>query len=224
VAKFAIVVPVLPGKDAKSVPAALRGRMEEYEESRARAGITMERAYEQPTPMGTFVIGYLESERDFGETMAAIGASDLQVDRDFRAALKDVHGFDSSQPPPGPPPAQRKRGLAFCAPIAPGRSDVGRAFMKEAFVARRDELTESRRAFGQNREVVIINSTPQGDVVAVYLEGDDPVEANRRFAASSGPYDIWFKEQLATLFPPAVDFSQPVPPVDQIWDWHRPAG
>jgi len=233
VAKFAIVVPVLPGKDARSVPLVMRDRMAEYEQSRARAGITMERAYEQPTPMGTFAVGYLESDHDFAETMGAIASSDLPVDRAFMDALKDVHGFDFTAPPPGPPPellgdwsdpqvSQRKRGLAFCAPLVPGRTEAGRAFINEAFTTRRDELTESRRALGQNREVVIVNSTPQGDVACVYVEGDDPVEANRRFAASTAAYDVWFKEQLATLFPPEVDFSQPVPPVEQIWDWHRP--
>ena len=35
------------------------------------------------------------------------------------------------------------------------------------------------------------------------------------------PFDVWFKEQLATLFPPEVDLSQPVPGVQQIWDWQR---
>ena len=51
-----IAFPVVPGKDASSVAAVLRARKDEYVESRERAGITMERAFEQPTPMGTFVV------------------------------------------------------------------------------------------------------------------------------------------------------------------------
>jgi len=69
--------------------------------------------------------------------------------------------------------------------------------------------------------VVTLNQTPDGDILCVYLEGNDPVEGNRGFAASQRPYDVWFKQQLVGLVPPQIDFSQPVPPVEQIWDWHR---
>jgi hypothetical protein len=103
--------------------------MAAYEQSRTRAGITMEGAFEQPTPMGSFVVGYVEAERDAAATMAALASSDLAVDRDFAAAVKEVHGFDMSQPP-GPPPETvaewvdpdvvgRRRGLGACAPLLP---------------------------------------------------------------------------------------------------------
>jgi len=99
-----------------------------------------------------------------------------------------------------------------CArPLKPGATDAGRKFMKETFVQRRNELTVSRRALGQVGEVVVLNSTPQGDFICVYLEGEDPVEAKRRSAASTRPYDVWFKQQLATLFPSEINFSKPIP-------------
>ncbi|HVS43553.1 MAG TPA: DUF6176 family protein [Candidatus Dormibacteraeota bacterium] len=227
-----IAFPVVPGKDASSVAAVLTARKNEYVESRERAGITMERAFEQPTPMGTFVVVYMEAERSIADSMAAVAASGLPIDRDFIAAVREVHGVDMTQPPPGRPPEivgewvdpdvrDRRRGLAFCAPLIPGRTDAGRAFAQEAFVSRRSELAESRRALGQNVEVVALNSTPAGDIICVYLEGHDPVEGNRGFAASQRSYDVWFKQQLATIFPPQIDFSQPVPPITQIWDWQR---
>lgn len=230
--KFAFAVPVLPGRKASEVTDLLRSRFGEYEESRRRLGITMERVYQQETPMGTMVIAYVESERSFEETMADSAASQAPIDRDFNAKTAEVHGFDTSQPPQGPPPEvigdwvdpdvkERRTGLAFVAPLIPGRTDAGRAIAHEAFVGRRQELTESRRALSQNVETVIVNSTPMGDVTCVYIEGVDPVEGNRRFAASQRPYDVWFKEQLTTIFPPEVDFSQPLPPIQQLWDWHR---
>jgi hypothetical protein len=232
--KTATVAPVLPGQDPKSVAAMFSSRMDEYRASRTRAGITMERAYQMATPMGTFVIAYVEAEGDPNQAMMGIAGSDLAIDRDFVAALQRVHGIDFSQAPAGPPPevvgdwsdpevTQRKRGLAFCAPLIPGRTDAGREIAHKAFVTRLAEVTESRRALGQSREVVVVNTTPMGDICCVYLEGDDPVEGNRGFAASTRPYDVWFKEQLATIFPAEVDFSQPVPPVEEIWDWHRAA-
>jgi Family of unknown function (DUF6176) len=230
--RLALAFPVLPGKDASSVAAVLRDRMTEYEESRERAGITMERAFEQPTPMGTFVVAYIEAERNVADSMAAVASSGLPIDRDFLAAVRDVHGVDMSQPPPGPSPEvigewvdpavrDRRSGLAFCAPLLPGRTDAGRDFSREAYVARSAELADSRRALGQNIEVVVLNATPAGDIVCVYAEAHDPVEANRGFATSQRSYDVWFKQQLATIFPPEVDFSQPLPPITRIWDWQR---
>jgi hypothetical protein len=231
-ARFAFAVPVLPGKEARSVADMMRPRTDEYEESRRRKGITMERAYEMGTPMGNFVIAYIEAEHGFAETMGGMGASDLAIDRDFTAALKDVHGVDLTQPPPGPPPEtigewqdpqvkERRPGMAFVAPLLPGRTDAGRAFAREAFVTRSADYAASRRAKGVNVEAVTLNSTPQGDLICVYVEASDPVEANVDFAQSQGAFDRWFKDQLRTLFPPEVDFDQPVPPVQVIWDWHR---
>ena len=192
----------------------------------------MERAFEQPTPMGTFVISYFESDRPMAEVNAAIAQSDLPIDRDFMKKIATVHGFDPAQPPPFDPPevlgdwvdenvTERKRGLAFCAPVMPGASDVGRAFAKEAYEKRRDELAASRRALGITRDAVVLNHGPQGDVIAVYLEGDDPVEGNRRFAASRSDYDVWFKDQCKRVFPPAIDFNEPVPPVKTLFDSER---
>src|SRR5438132_7221205 len=227
--KVAAVLPVLPGKDVREVSKVLRGHRDEYAESRRRQGVHFERAYEQVTPMGTFVIGYIESNRPFMETNAQLAKSDLQIDRDFMGAIKDVHGFDATQPPPVDPPevlgdwvdpsvTERKRGVAFCAPVMAGAEDKGRAFAKEAFERRREEHAASRRALGITHETVVLNHSPQGDVIGVYLEGDDPVESNRRFAASRTPYDVWFKDQCKEIFPPQIDFNEPIPPITEVFD------
>ena len=113
----------------------------------------------------------------------------------------------------------RRKGLAFVAPLLPGKVEAGRAFAKEAYVDRQAEFTESRRAIGGNVEVVTLTSTPMGDLLCGYLEATDPVEENRRFAASTRPYDVWFKNGLRDLFPPEVDFSKPLPPIMELWDY-----
>ena len=227
--KTAAVFPVLPSKDARQVADVLRNDPSGYIQSRKRLGVSLERAYEMPTPMGTFLITYLESERPFPETSADAASSDLAVDRAFAAAVKDVHGLDITVPPPGPAPevlgewadetvGEHKPGLAFCVPVAPGQTDYGRAFTKEAYETRRDELAASRRAKGVSREIVVLNSTPAGDVCAVYFEADDPVAANRAFTESQSPYDVWFQEQLGRIFPPDVDLSVPLPPITEVFD------
>ncbi len=111
---------------------------------------------------------------------------------------------------------ERRKGMAFCGPLIPGTEDQGRAFCRDAFS--RPEMTESRRALQQNFDVVTVVQTPQGPVAAIYLEGEDPWEGNRRFAASTSTFDAWFKGELAKIFPPFIDFGQPIPGVEEIFD------
>jgi hypothetical protein len=223
------VFPVLPGKDAKQVAAVLRGDPNGYAESRRAVGIHLERGYEIPTPMGTFLISYIESDISFAEASAAIARSELAIDRAFIAAAKEVHGLDLTAPPPSDAievlgdwedeaVTTRKRGLAFCAPVNPGYEDRGRAFATEAYLTRRDEFGAARRAVGVSRETIALNHTPAGDVVGVYFEADDPAEANRRFAASQEPFDVWFKNEVSSVLPPDIDLNQPLPPIEEIFD------
>jgi len=227
--KYAFGVPVLPGKDAHAPPRMFAADMNGYRTSRARMGVALERIYLMPTPMGEFAIVYIEAEKDFVAGTIAIATSDVPADVKFRDLLKDIHGFDFNAPPPGPPPELiadwadpdvhvRKPGWAFMAPLKPGATDAGRAFAKEAWQTRHADFTESRRKLGGTRETVFLNSTPQGDAVVVYVEADDPAETNRRFAASREPFDVWFKDECSKIFPEFIDFNEPLPPIETMWD------
>ena len=187
----------------------------------------MERAYWQQTPMGDIVVAYLETTLPVADVLAAPAHSDLDIDRFFVEAVRDIHGVDLTQPMTGPPPevvgqwvdpsvTTRGRGMAFSAPMVPGTEDRGRAWAARTFPSA--GMTASRRALGENVEVVTLAQTPQGPVIGVYLEGHDPFEANRRFAASAEPFDVAFKDELKQLFPPFIDFGQPVPGVTEIFD------
>jgi len=222
----------LPGRtetQVRAIAEEFKSRPGEYREARDRAGITLERAYLQNTPMGDFVVAYIESERPFGETTAAMAKSDLAIDREFVKHVKEVHGVDLTQPPAGPAPenvgewtdpdvSDRLPGKAFCAPLLPGVTDAGRAFAREAFITRIDEITASRRELDTTVEVVTLLSTPHGDITSIYTEGKDPQGSSRKFAASTSSYDKWFKEKLATLYPPQMDFNEPSPEVTEIFD------
>ena len=85
-------------------------------------------------------------------------------------------------------------------------------------MAREVDLAASRRAIKQNVEVVTLVQTPMGPIVSVYIEGDDPVNGNAAFAASQGKYDRWFKDECKTIFPPAINFDEPLPPIEEIFD------
>ena len=228
--RTALVFPVLPGKDARAIANEMKARPKEYEQSRRRLGITMERAYLQHTPMGDFVTAYIEADGDVVEKYGKMASSDLDIDRYFVRAVKEIHGADLTQPLPGPAPETvaawidstakgRGRGMAFCAPLTPGETDRARAFCADAY--HRDDFSASRRRLRVNEELITLHSTPQGDIVGIYIEGEDPVKGNEGFAASQEPFDLWFREQLTTIFPASIDFSQPVPGVEEIFDSTR---
>ena len=114
--------------------------------------------------------------------------------------------------------ANEGRGFAFAAPMKPGATEDARKFAREAYETRRKEMDESRLAQGLTREEVYLNQTP-GDVIVVYLEGEDPNEGNRRFAVSQTPYDRWFKDRCKEIFPAYVNFDQPVPANEEVFAW-----
>jgi hypothetical protein len=228
--RIALPFPVLPGKteaDIRSISERFKSDPEEYAESRRRGGVTLERAYWQHTPMGDFVVAYVESTGPIEQALAAPAQSDLAIDKFFVEAIMDIHGVDLTQAMPGPAPevlgewsdpsaTTRGRGMAFSAPGIPGTEDRGRMWTRDTFAS--EGMTRSRRALGENLELVTLVQTPQGPVIAVYLEGEDPFEANRRFAASTEPFDVAFKEECTHLFPPFIDFNQPVPDITEIFD------
>lgn len=222
--------PVLAGKteaDIRSIAERFQEDPDGYFESRQRVGVSLERAYLQHTPMGDFVVAYVESDRSAADVISTFAQQATDLDRFFAATVKAVHGIDITKLPDGPPPetygewvdpvvTQRLRGMAFCAPLIQGQEARGAAWAKGTFGE--EGMTTSRRALGQNVEVVTVSDTPQGPIAAVYLEGNDPHEANRTFAASTEPFDVAFKHELSTLFPPFIDFSQPVEGVTEIFD------
>jgi hypothetical protein len=230
--RYVLPFPVVAGKTDADVKAAgehFRSKPSEYKESRTRAGITVERTYLQKTPMGSFVVAYIEGSKSYADTLPALLDPSLEINRFFANFIKEVHGFDATQPPPGPPPetiaewsdpavTTRKKGLAFCAPGIPGKEEHGKAFAKEAFVIKAKEFTDSRRALKENLEVVSLTASPMGPIICVYVEGDDPVEANRKFAASQSAFDRWFKDECRNIFLPMINFDEPVGPVEEFFD------
>jgi hypothetical protein len=47
----------------------------------------------------------------------------------------------------------------------------------------------------------------------VLIEGENVAKANRRFAASTEPFDVWFKETVLDFS--GVDFGQPIPAMSE---------
>lgn len=233
--RYVLPFPVLPGKtddEAKRISNMFVERPREYWESRQKAGITLERAYLMKTPMGSFVIAYTEGSKDAASVIADYANSTLDFDRQFVALVKSIHGIDVTQMQAGPAPETiaewqdqavktRQQGLAFVAPVREGMTEAGRTFAKKAYATRKQGFVASRRAFGASLEVVTLISTPMGDMISVYTEAEDSRKANVDFAASQTPYDRWFKDECKKFFAAGVDFDQPLPPIEEIFDSAR---
>jgi hypothetical protein len=229
-ARAVLPFPVLPGKteaDIRRIAERFKAEPDAYWESRHAVGISLERAYWQHTPMGDFVVAYIESVSTVPETVGAMTQDRSKMGLFFAENVLDVHGVDITQPPQGAPAeivaewsdpdvSKRGRGFAFCAPLVPDQVERARAWARETFASA--DMTRTRRELGERLEVVMLHDTPQGPMTGIYLEGDDPAASNSAFAASDDPFHVAFRATLREIYPPFIDFSQPVPGITEIFD------
>jgi hypothetical protein len=102
-----VLAPIVDGKlDAwKEWIAEMQGaKSEEFKDFNRRYGLTRHAAWLAETPMGPMVIALHEGPGSDG-FIANVGASDNEFDKVwFNQKLIEIHGMDTSQPPPGPMP------------------------------------------------------------------------------------------------------------------------
>ena len=103
--------------------------------------------------------------------------------------------------------------FAFVFPILPDKAEQARIFAKEVMGPRAPEMDASRRPLGVTREAVWVHETPMGDFGIVLIEGKNVAEANKGFAESTDPFDVWFKETVLDFS--GVDFSHPLPAMSE---------
>ena len=109
--------------------------------------------------------------------------------------------------------------IAFVAPIPPGKTEALKKVFQEAQGARGKDLDASRRRLKMTKDQAWVQKTPMGDMVIVYLEGDDPVKGNQAFAASKDPFDVWFKQQVGGIL--GLDLNQSVPQVEMVLNYQK---
>jgi len=98
---YGFAAPILPGQlDAwKRMAKEMTGtRKKEYSSSRKKSGVKHERAWLQHTPMGDFVVVYLEG-KNAEKAMDNLAASKDPFDQWFSKQISAIHGLT------GPPPA-----------------------------------------------------------------------------------------------------------------------
>jgi hypothetical protein len=109
--------------------------------------------------------------------------------------------------------------MTFTVPILPGRTEDWKQAVAEMKGPRREAYADSRRKLGIRREVVSLQRTPDGDVVVVFVEGDDLDTLVAREAASDHPFDQWFMETIMKGTH-GMDPAEGPPPVNEVHiDW-----
>jgi hypothetical protein len=98
--------------------------------------------------------------------------------------------------------------LAFTLPMLPGGSEVLRQAAQEVQGPRRDEYAQFKQRMGLTSEEWYIQPTSQGEMIIVYLEGDDFAHTFKTLATSQDPFDVWFKDKAKRVH--GIDYNQPL--------------
>ncbi len=97
---------------------------------------------------------------------------------------------------------------AFAAPILPGKEEEARQWISELWGPRYEEMKASRDRYGIH-ERTFLQHTPQGDIVIVTLEGDDPVSAFEKATREQDPFTRWFIQKVKDVH--GFDLSKGLP-------------
>jgi len=108
----------------------------------------------------------------------------------------------------------------MASPILPGKSEVWRRFTQEMLASRRKEYEASRQQLGITQELMWLLQTPRGDTVIAYLEVKEPEQVIAKLAASTLPFDTWFKRQMLEIH--GLSLTQPPPGSSKelVFAWH----
>lgn len=111
--------------------------------------------------------------------------------------------------------------IAFAIPLLPGKTETDRAAMRSCGDGERAAAHHaSRERHGITREGVWIQPTPDGDIAIVHLEARDIEAALTGVAASTDPFDRWFRDHCRDVH--GVDLESGFPPPEQILDYRDP--
>lgn len=86
---------------------------------------------------------------------------------------------------------------AIVFPLLPGKQPAFEAFVRKLTEECRSAHDQSHRTV--THESWFLQSTPQGDLVIVYLVSPDPREVFAELAISEGKFETWFRSQVLDL-------------------------
>ena len=107
--------------------------------------------------------------------------------------------------------------LAMAVPVLPGKTKALEQHLAEA--VKHEDFEETLKSFGILRETWHIQETPQGDLLILVFQADDPLSMLREFSQSEKELPVLQKNFLRETL--GIDLSQPppVPPSRLIFEW-----
>jgi hypothetical protein len=107
--------------------------------------------------------------------------------------------------------------VASAFPIVKGKFEQWQAFANKLKHEYSNEYRKSREAEGI-RERAFLQRTPEGDLLILTLEGDDPMGSFGRINSQQSPFIKWFVEQVKDIH--GVDLTKPFdgPPPELVVD------
>jgi hypothetical protein len=106
----------------------------------------------------------------------------------------------------------------FTVPLVAGKTDTWKKYLKEMTGPRNNDYVKSRKRLGVKIEQVFLQQTPQGDMVVVRWDTDNPQRVFEDMARSNDAFDEWFKDKVLTECH-NMDLSGPIPKNEQILDY-----
>jgi len=96
----------------------------------------------------------------------------------------------------------------MAVPILPGQTDHWHRFVNTLKGEKFNEYRDSRAKLGV-RERAFLQQTPQGDLVIVTLEGNDPQAVFAKFAEGRDTFTRWFLDEVKAIH--GLDLASPPP-------------
>jgi hypothetical protein len=98
--------------------------------------------------------------------------------------------------------------FAIAVPVLANKASQLQTLVGQLAGAKKADFAASRKKLGV-RERTFLQHTPQGDLIIVTLEGNDPAGAFAKFGQGTDPFTQWFKGQVKDIH--GIDLSAPPP-------------
>ncbi|PWB70056.1 hypothetical protein C3F09_09755 [candidate division GN15 bacterium] len=108
----------------------------------------------------------------------------------------------------------------FAVPLAPGKTETWKNYVREMTGPRNEEYRQSRKRAGIEVEQVFLQQTPRGDMCVVMIKGENPRQSFERMRTSNEPFDKWFREKIL-IEAHGLDLNQPMPENQQVLEYYE---
>jgi hypothetical protein len=96
--------------------------------------------------------------------------------------------------------------LCLALSVQPGKTQALRGFVETITESRWGEYEDFQQRSRVQKVTWCLQSSPHGDQLLIYNEGEDLPRLISEFAVSTHPFDVWFRQQALDIT--GVDFSK----------------